>query len=206
MHDVGRVGVSTGIWNKPGALTASEWERVRQHTYTTDRILSSSPVLKPYARLASMHHERVDASGYHRGAPAVVQTTSIRLLAAADVYHACTEARPHRPAMSAAEAAREVRGEVERGRLDPEAVRWVLEAAGGRRERVRSAWPAGLTDREVEVLRLVAQGRSNSDVAKALFISMPTVKHHVLHIYAKIGVTSRAGAALFAMENDLLHS
>jgi len=206
VHDIGEVSISSGIWNKPGPLTPAEWERVRQHTYATERILSSSPVLKPLARLAGMHHERIDGSGYHRGAPAVVQTRAARLLAAADVYHACTEPRPHRPAMSPAVAARELRAEVTRGRLDPEAVRWVLEAAGGRVERVRAAWPAGLTDREVEVLRLVAQGRSNSEVAGALSVSLPTVKHHILHIYAKVGVTSRAGAALFAMEHDLIHA
>jgi len=205
MHDIGRVSISTGIWNKPGALSPSEWERVRQHPYSTERILSSSPVLKPLARLAGMHHERIDGSGYHRGAPAVVQTTQSRLLAAADVYHACTEARPHRPGLSSGEAARELRAEVSAGRLDPEAVRCVLEAAGGRHERVRAPWPAGLTEREVEVLRLLTQGRSNSEVAKTLFVSLATVKHHVLHIYAKIGVTSRAGAALFAMEHDLIH-
>jgi HD-GYP domain-containing protein (c-di-GMP phosphodiesterase class II) len=205
MHDIGRVSISTGIWNKQGTLTPSEWERVRQHPYSTERILSSSPVLKPLARLAGMHHERIDGSGYYRGAPAVVQTTQTRLLAAADVYHACTEVRPHRPALSPAEAAKELRAEVSAGRLDPEAVRCVLEAAGGRRERVRAPWPAGLTDREVEVLRLLAQGRSNNAVAATLFVSLATVKHHVLHIYAKIGVTSRAGATLFALEHDLIH-
>jgi HD-GYP domain-containing protein (c-di-GMP phosphodiesterase class II) len=205
MHDIGQVSVSTGIWNKPGPLSPSEWERVRQHAYFTERILSSAPVLKPFSRLAGMHHERIDGSGYHRGAPAVVQTLQSRLLAAADVYQACTESRPHRPAMSPPAAARELRAEVTVGRLDPEAVRWVLEAAGGKVERVRAQWPGGLTDREVEVIRLVAQGRSNHEVAAALSVSLPTVKHHVLHIYAKIGVTSRAGAALFAMEHDLIH-
>jgi DNA-binding NarL/FixJ family response regulator len=134
-----------------------------------------------------------------------VQTTQARLLAAADVYQACIEPRPQRLAMSPTAAAQEVRAEVTAGRLDPDAVRWVIEAAGGRIERVRAPWPAGLTDREVEVLRLVAQGRSNSDVAAALSVSLPTVKHHVLHIYAKVGLSSRAGAALFAMEHDLIH-
>jgi HD-GYP domain-containing protein (c-di-GMP phosphodiesterase class II)/DNA-binding CsgD family transcriptional regulator len=205
MHDIGQVSVSTGIWNKPGPLSPSEWERVRQHAYFTERILSSAPALKPFSRLAGMHHERLDGSGYHRGAPAVVQTVQSRLLTAADVYHACTEARPHRPAMSPPAAAGELRAEVAAGRLDPEAVRRVLEAAGGKVEPVRASWPAGLTDREVEVLRLVAQGRSNSEVAAALSVSLPTVKHHVLHIYAKVGVTSRAGAALFAMEHDFIH-
>ena len=205
MHDIGKVGITSGIWNKPGPLTASEWEQVRQHTYWTERILSTTDILKPLARAAGMHHERLDASGYHRGAPAVVQTSEMRLLAAADVYHACREPRPHRPALSSADAAVAVRAEVSAGRLDRDAVDAVLQASGEATHRVRSSWPAGLTDREVEVLRLLARGRSNSEVARELFVSLPTVKHHVLHIYAKAGVATRAGATLFAMENGLVH-
>lgn len=205
MHDIGKVGIATGVWNKPGPLTASEWEQVRQHTYWTERILSATPILRPLARLAGMHHERLDGSGYHRGAPAVVQTSEMRLLAAADVYHACTEPRPHRPAMRSADAAAALRADVAAGRLDGEAVDAVLQASGEPARRVRAGWPAGLTDREVEVLRLLARGHSNNEMAKALFVSLPTVKHHVLHIYAKAGVATRAGATLFAMENGLVH-
>jgi DNA-binding NarL/FixJ family response regulator len=64
--------------------------------------------------------------------------------------------------------------------------------------------PAGLSDREVEVLRLVARGLSNREVADRLTVSRRTAEHHVQHIYDKIGVSSRAAAALFAMEHDLL--
>jgi DNA-binding NarL/FixJ family response regulator len=61
-----------------------------------------------------------------------------------------------------------------------------------------------VTDREVEVLGLIARGRANKQVAATLGISAKTVGHHVEHIYAKAGVTTRAGATLFAMEHGLL--
>jgi DNA-binding NarL/FixJ family response regulator len=75
-------------------------------------------------------------------------------------------------------------------------------AAGERPSRTR--WPEGLSDREVEVLRLVARGLSNREVAEELVVSRRTAEHHVQHIYAKIGVSTRAAAALFAMEHGLL--
>jgi DNA-binding NarL/FixJ family response regulator len=68
------------------------------------------------------------------------------------------------------------------------------------------SWPAGLSGREVEVLRLVAKGRAEKAAAEALFISQQTVHQHVKHIYEKTGVSSRAGVALFAMEHDLIRT
>ena len=204
LHDLGRVAVSTGVWEKKGALTAAEWERVRLHGYFTERILSCTPALASLAAIAGAHHERIDGSGYHKNAPAALQSTAARILAAADCYHAMTEERPHRPARDAAEAVRLLEEEAAVGRLDRSAVAAVLEAAGHGGRRSRSAWPAGLSDREVEVLRLVAQGASTKEVAARLAISPRTAQHHVIHIYDKIGVSSRAAAALFAIENDLI--
>jgi len=88
--------------------------------------------------------------------------------------------------------------------LDPHAVGAVLEAAG-HATRVRASWPAGLTDREVEVLRVLARGASKREIARALFTSPSTAHTHVVHIYEKLGVSTRAAAALFAMEHGLLH-
>ncbi len=204
LHDLGRVSVPTNIWEKPGPLSAAEWERVRLHSYYTERVLARSPLLAPLGALAGAHHERLDGSGYHRNTPAALLTLPARILAAADCYHALTEARPHRPARSPDEAARILEEEVSARRLDAEASRAVLEAAGHRSRRKRGAWPGGLSDREVEVLRLVAQGCSNKEVAQRLSISARTVQHHTIHIYDKIGVSTRAAAALFAIENDLL--
>lgn len=202
-HDLGRVGVPNGIWDKPGPLTTSEWEQVRLHPYYSERILSRSSALALLAPLAGMHHERQDGSGYHRQASAPMIPTGARLLAAADAYQAMTQQRPHRPALTLDAAAEQLGSEAARGRLDGEAVGAVLEAAGHPSARARLRWPAGLTDREVQVLRLVARGHSNREMARPLWISPKTAGHHVQHIYAKIGVSTRAAAAMFAMEHDL---
>jgi DNA-binding NarL/FixJ family response regulator len=125
-----------------------------------------------------------------------------RVLAAADVFQAATQERAHRPGLAPEAAAAELTAEAAAGRLDPDAVRAVIEAAGQRAAPVRR--PAGLTARQVEVLRLVARGLSNPQIARELVVSRRTAEHHVQDIYARIGVSSRAAAALFAMEHDLL--
>ena len=205
VHDIGRVGVSSGIWDKRGPLTRLEWEQVRLHAYHADRILARQGYLESIGRIASLHHERPDGSGYFRGAPAAQQPLVARVLAAADAYHAMTEPRPHRPALPPERAAAELRAEVKAGRLDAEATRGVLEAAGmpvGRRpEQV-----AGLTAREIEVLRLLARGQSIRDIAGTLQIAPKTADAHIQHIYTKAGVSSRAAATLFAMQHDLVGS
>jgi DNA-binding CsgD family transcriptional regulator len=155
------------------------------------------------ASLASLHHERLDGSGYHRGARGAALPPAARLLAAADVYHAMTEPRPHRPALAPEEAATELRTEVRAGRVDPDAAEAVLAAAGRPAGRRRQSL-AGLTARELEVLRLLARGSSKREIAAALTIAPKTADAHVQHIYAKIGVSTRAAAALFAMRHDLL--
>lgn len=204
LHHVGRVSVANGIWDKPGRLGGGEWERVRLYPYHTQRIVSRAPALRPLAPLAGGVQERLDGSGYHRGLPATALPTLLRVLAAADAYQAMTEERPHRVALAPPLAARELSSEVDAGRLDREAVAAVLGVAGHEIRERRATWPAGLTDREVEVLRLVAQARPTKLIATQLFISQETVKNHIKHIYDKVGVSSRSGAALFALENDLL--
>ena len=201
-HDVGRVGVPSGIWDHPGPLSTAQWERVRLHPYLSERVLRRCDVLAPLAGVASHHHERADGSGYHRGA--VQLTLGARLLAAADAYHAMTEERPHRPALAPAEAASQMLGGVAAGHFGRHEVDAVLGAAGQASRRPTGSRPAGLTEREVEVLRLIARGRANKQVAAALGISRKTVGHHIEHIYGKAGVTTRAGATLFAMEHGLL--
>ena len=204
MHDLGRASVSNGIWDKAGRLTTAEWERVRLHPYYTERVLEKAPALRPLARLAGGHHERLDGSGYHRGDPAALLPLPSRILAAADAYHAMIEPRPHRPPLSPEAAAQELAKEVAAGRLDRDAVNGVLEAAGQRAQVPKRHWPAGLSDREIDVIRLAVRARSNRQMAGELFVSEDTVKTHLRHIYEKLGFSSRAGLALFAMENDLL--
>ncbi len=202
LHDAGRVGVSSRIWDKPGPLTASERDQVRLHPYHTERILARVPELAGVAAVAGRHHERCDGSGYHGGMYATQLTMPSRVLAAADVYHALLEARPHRAAASPSEAAARLRAEATAGRLDGDAVAAVLDAAG-HRTGIRRPRPCELTERQVEVLRMLAAGRSNAQIAERLVISRRTAEHHVQDVYAKIGVSTRAGAALFAMEHGL---
>jgi HD-GYP domain-containing protein (c-di-GMP phosphodiesterase class II) len=202
VHDVGRVGISSVVWEKAGALTPDEWERVRLHPYYTERVFARSQGLAQLGRLASLHHERLDGSGYHRGSQAASLPAPARVLAAADAFRAMTEARPHREALAADAAAAELRRETRAGLLDADAVECVLAAAGHARRRPVAV--AGLTAREVEVLRRLARGLSKREIAQELTIAVKTADAHVQHIYAKIGVSTRAAAAVFAMQHDLL--
>jgi HD-GYP domain-containing protein (c-di-GMP phosphodiesterase class II) len=202
VHDVGRVAVPVRIWQKAGPLTPDDWERVRLHAYHTERVLSRSPFLAALATVATTHHERVDGSGYHRGATAAALTRPARLLAAADAYHAMTEPRPHRQALSPGQAAQILGQEARAGRLDADAVAAVLETSGQRVPRIER--PAGLTEREAEVVGLVARGMQTKQVARALGISVKTADRHIQNAYGKIGVSTRAAAALFAMEHGLV--
>lgn len=204
VHDLGRVGVENGIWDKPGPLSVDEWEKVRLHPYLTHRVLSRCEALKALGESASRHHERLDASGYHHQAGGDLLSVEDRVLAAADVLEALTSARPHRGAFTLEEALEVMEEECDAGRLDREATACVAVAAGGEMERPAAANPGGLTDREVEVLALIAAGKTNRQMAEELFISPKTVGRHVENIYVKIGVSTRAGAAVYAMEHDLV--
>ncbi len=205
-HDVGRVGVSNAIWEKPGRLGFGEWERVRLHPHFTERAFAQSPALAPIGVLAGSHHERIDGSGYHRGTRGPALDQAARILAAADCYSAMREARPYRSALDAPAAEAELMREAEEGRLDPEAVDAVLNSAGHRvRERPREL-PAGLTERELEVLLVLVRGESNQQIAEDLGISAKTVGHHVQHVYQKAGVRSRAAATVWAFEHELVHT
>jgi HD-GYP domain-containing protein (c-di-GMP phosphodiesterase class II)/DNA-binding CsgD family transcriptional regulator len=204
LHDIGRVGVSAGIWTKPGPLSDREWEQVRLHSYYTERVLARPGALAKLGALASYHHERLDGSGYHRGAPAAIQSPAARILAVADAYQAMTELRPHRPAWTPDLAAEQLRREATAGRLDGRAVDGVLAAAGLRAGPPRREYAAGLSEREVEVLRLLARGNSIKPIAETLVLAPKTVDNHIQHIYNKIGVSTRAGATLFAIEQNLL--
>lgn len=201
VHDVGRVAVPTRIWQKAGGLTPHEWERVRLHAYHSERVLCRSPFLAALAPVATCHHERLDGSGYHRGATVAALPTPARLLAAADAYHAMTEPRPHRAALPPQQAADLLGQEAREGRLDADSVAAVLEAAGHATPRLPR--PAGLTEREAEVVALLARGLQTKQIARALGMSAKTADHHVQHAYAKIGVSTRAAAALFAMRHGL---
>ena len=203
VHDLGRLGVSNSIWDKPGPLGAGEWERVRLHPHITERMLHQSAALAPLGQIAVQHRERLDGSGYPRALAGATISRAARIVGAADAYQAMREPRPYRPARSTDHAAAELRAEVKAGRYDADAVEAVLGAAGHRVTRRREG-PSGLTQREVQVLTLLARGLPNKVIAEQLVISPKTVANHVEHIYAKIGASNRAAASLFAMRQGLL--
>ena len=202
-HDLGRLGISNSIWDKPGPLGTGEWERVRLHPYLTERMLCQSTALAPLGAIAVAHRERLDGSGYPRGLAGAAISRPARVLGVADAYQAMREPRPYRNARPAGDAADQLRADSRAGRLDPRAVDAVLSAAGHRVARRREG-PSGLTVREVAVLRLLARGLTNKQIATQLVISPKTVGHHVAHIYGKIDASSRAQASLFAMRQGLL--
>ena len=207
VHDFGRTAVPNSIWDKPGPLTRSEMDRVQLHPMLTEQILRRCTGLAALVPAASCHHEKLDGSGYAKGLSGSGLSPAARIVAVADCYHAMTEDRAHRPALSASQAAVELRAMVEAGLLDESAADGVLQAAGhiGTATK-RRKYPAGLTDREVQVLRLAVQGWTVRQIAQELVISPKTAGHHIQHIYTKIGVSTRGAAALFAIENDLVQT
>jgi HD-GYP domain-containing protein (c-di-GMP phosphodiesterase class II) len=202
LHDVGRVAVTAAIWEKSEPLTDAERERIRLHTYAGERVLTRAPVLSRVRDIATLAHERLDGSGYHRRLPGAELSISARVLAAADVFQALSEDRPHRPAFGAERASTELRTMAERGALCSDAVRAVLAAT--EHSSPAPARPSGLTDREVEVLRLVARGLTNKEIASSLEISPKTAGHHLEHVFEKLGVRTRAAATMIAMQRGLV--
>jgi DNA-binding NarL/FixJ family response regulator len=204
LKEIGRTGISSSIWEKTASLSDREWERVRLHPYYAERIFAQMPALAKLGALASLHHERLDGSGYHRGLLSASQSLAARILAVADVYHSLTEARPYRSAFSPEIAAQEVKKLVRAGKLDGDAVNNVLSAAGHHVRKAHKEMVAGLSERELDVLRLLSRGLTIKQMAAQLVISEKTVDSHIQHIYNKISVSTRAGATMFAMENQLL--
>lgn len=203
VHDIGRNGVPNSIWDKPGPLNPAEKERVRLHAYYTDRVLRQAGKLAALAEVASSAHERVGGSGYPRGVSGASTPLLGRIVAAADVYNAMLEARPHRGPLPRNEAASELRRAARAAELDGSVVDGVLAAEGHPARRKPSA-PGGLTAREIEVLVLAVRGATAKAVANTLGIAPKTARNHMERIYMKIGVSSRAEAAMFAMQHGLI--
>ncbi|HZT08385.1 MAG TPA: HD domain-containing phosphohydrolase [Chloroflexota bacterium] len=207
VHDFGITAVPNSIWDKPGALTRTEFDRVELHPMLTEQMLRRSPALDALNPIASAHHEKCDGSGYHKRVHADAGDPSACVLAAADVYIGLTSERADRPAFSPSRAASELRRLGTRGVLESRACDAVLVAAGhsepattGKRPRL----PGGLSRREVDVLSLAARGLTTRQIADRLVISTKTADHHIQHIYGKIGVSTRAAAALWAMEQAVV--
>ncbi|MBL8133653.1 MAG: HD domain-containing protein [Anaerolineae bacterium] len=204
VHDLGKIAVPHGYWNRPRPLSSSEWERVRLHPYYTQRILARPDGLAQLARVGACHHEHLDGSGYHRGVGGDSLSPLARILTAANFYCARSEIRPNRDALTAEGVAGAMKQQVRAGWLDGDAVNSVLQAAGHHTTPVRRERLAGLSEREIEVLRLLAQGMTNRQISESLSISEKTTSTHVMHVYEKIGCSTRSAATLFAMQNNLM--
>ncbi len=208
VHDFGTTGVPNSIWDKPGSLTRAEFDRVELHPMLTEQMLRRSPGLAALNPVACAHHEKSDGSGYHKRIRADAVDPGACVLAAVEIYVGMTTDRADREALSSEEAAAELRRLASEGMTEPRASRAVLVAAGHGEPRARSVararHPGGLSRREVDVLRLAARGLTTQQIADRLFISTKTADHHIQHIYTKIGVSTRAAAALWATQHAVV--
>jgi HD-GYP domain-containing protein (c-di-GMP phosphodiesterase class II) len=204
LHDVGRVSVPNLIWTRRGRLDWAEAERVRLHAYYTERVLSPLRALGPVAEIAATAHERLDGAGYPGNRLARSLLPGARILAAADMAFAMSEPRPYRNALGAADIARELDAEVGAGHLDASATSAVLASLGVKTPAAAKN-TRRLSERELEVSRLIARGKMNKEIAEVLGISLHTVQNHVTHIFDKLGVHSRSGVAVWLIQNDFAH-
>ena len=208
VHDFGITAVPNSIWDKAGELTRTEFDRVELHPMLTEQMLRRSPALAALNPIAAAHHEKCDGSGYHRRSRADTSDLAACVLAATEVYVGLTAERADRAPFSAEDAAAELRRLEAEGVLEPRAARAVLVAVGhgepAERTRRRPDNPGGLSRREVDVLGLAARGLTTRQIADRLVISPKTADRHIQNVYGKIGVSSRAAAALWAMQHDVV--
>lgn len=207
VHELGIGAIPNSIWDKPRPLTRAEFDRVERHPMLTEQMLRRSPALAALNPAAAAHHERGDGSGYHKGLRGDATDRGASILAAVDVYVGLTTDRADRPATSDAAAATDLRRLASEGLLEGGSVEAVLGAAGHGEAPARTSrprHPGGLSGREVEVLHLAARGLTTREIAERLHISPKTTDHHIQHVYTKIGVSTRAAAALWAMQHDVV--
>jgi HD-GYP domain-containing protein (c-di-GMP phosphodiesterase class II)/DNA-binding CsgD family transcriptional regulator len=219
LHDLGLVAIPSFVLHKPEErLNEAERESLRLHPYHAERLVARVPAFDPARPIVAAHHERPDGRGFPGGLGRDRLPAGAAVLSAADRFDDLTHAGPGRPALSPEAALRELDREEGTGLCGDAlaALRQVVDGAAseqagparaeppGGRAGAGPAWPAALTDREVEVLRLLSTGASRRSVAARLTVSEHTVRHHLEHIYAKIDVRTRVEATLFAIEHGLL--
>jgi len=208
MHDVGLAAVPSYTLDKPrDRLSQAEHEMLRLHPYHAERIFTRVAALGPIVPLVAAHHERIDGSGYYRGLSGEQIPLGARIIAVADAFDELTHETPDHAASDLESALESLRGEAGLG-LWPDAVRALAQELGASvpavPRRKSATQPAGLTEREIEILRMLARGLSRRQIAQAAVLSEHTVRHHLEHIYSKIGVGTRVAAALFAAEHELI--
>jgi len=205
VHDVGKVAVPVAILAKGEQRSSSEWETYRLHPYYTQRILERVDALRELAQAAAAHHEWINGQGYHRQLCGEQIPLYGRILAVANTYARLVQQRGEQQDL--AEALRKMHSLVGRqfDRACYDALVASVKGAGslGRIPR-RSRKVGNLTEREAEVLCLLAQGRNTPQIAQRLDISKKTVEHHVAHIYDKLGVTCRTAAVVYAVQQGLV--
>lgn len=209
VHDLGLVAVPSYALEKPEqSRTRLEREQLRLHPYHAERILARVSAFAEVVPLVVAHHERMDGTGYYRGLRAEQIPLGARVIAVADSFDELTHETADHLAVDLPEALRQMGEDVNKA-LCPRAFQALIrvlrqDEPAPATKRALHAWPAGLTDREVEILRLLARGETRRRMADHLVLSEHTVRHHLEHIYEKVGVKTRVAATLFALENNLL--
>lgn len=196
VHNLGHVGIGNHVWESQVPWTSAQRQLVERHPLHGAQALGRARLFSEVRSCVALHHERCDGSGYPNGLTLRALPVEVRLLAAADVAVALSQRRPHRGCFGTPKAAEVLEGEALAGRLDARAVAAVLEAGGV----AARGLPELLSAREVEVLERLTLGESNKVIGQSLGISAKTVQHHVRSVYQKAGVSSRAAAALWAVE------
>jgi HD-GYP domain-containing protein (c-di-GMP phosphodiesterase class II) len=202
VHDLGQVGVPSAALDAPAASPAAR-AQLEMHPHFTLRLLASAPALRDIGAVAAAHHERLDGSGYPDGLPGGKLPRPARVLAVADEYDELVRGTQGRAPMASDDALAAL-GNAS-ARFDAACVTALRDALlRPAASAARGPWPAGLTDREVDVVRLAAIGLTIKEIAANLSLSAHTARHHLEHVYEKVGVSSRAGVTLFAVEHNLV--
>ncbi|CAN7759113.1 LuxR C-terminal-related transcriptional regulator [Caballeronia sp. LjRoot29] len=210
IHGMGRAAVPNSVWNTPGRLPAAAWEKVRLVPYWTARAGKQIGALARESEIASLAYERLDGSGYFRGAEGGGIAREGQVLAAAAAWVAMRAKRPWRAALSSEEAATSLREQASAGRFNADAVNALIANArdeydgGGGGIKPRPAQATLLSPRESEVLRHISLGASNKEVAKVLELSPSTVRTHVESVFRKLECSTRAAATLKASTLKLI--
>jgi HD-GYP domain-containing protein (c-di-GMP phosphodiesterase class II) len=205
VHDVGKVAVPVRILEKGEHRSNSEWETYRLHPYYTQRILERVGALQELAQAAAAHHEWMNGQGYHRQLCGEQIPFHGRILAVANTYARLIQQQGDKK--DPAEVLRKMRsllGSQFDRRCYDALVTSVTAGDSLGQFLLRSRKVDVLTEREIEVLCLLAQGRNTPQIARALDISRKTVEHHLSHIYSKIGVTCRTAAVVYAVQQGLV--
>ncbi|MGY4573656.1 HD domain-containing phosphohydrolase [Bradyrhizobium sp. USDA 3256] len=206
IHGIGNVAVAGAMWSDPASRSASAWEKVRLAPYWTLRAGKQIPALAQEAEIASFAHERLDGSGYFRGAVGNSIPLEARILGAAVAWVELRSARPWREGLPATEAMAQLENEVRIGRFEPSIVGCVGSNRPGERRFRPTRSKNLLSSREIEVLHRISLGGSNKEVARDLRLSPSTVRTHVESIFRKLECSTRTAATFKASSMGLLPS